>query len=139
MTQTNGQPKSKTSQRGRGTLQYPIQVQADYTLKQGRRILEKNRTHAIGLSSTELILYLPKPSPAASEIEVVLYWPAPTHAPLRMAVRVKGRIVRKQANAATVHIDRYDFTVLREPASAPGLTPRPTAKVPVPTAASLAS
>gem|GEM_PF-5417011 len=89
---------------------YPVRVEAGYTLRQGRRLIERGRVLTVGLNGTELVVESAKPWPSGLEVELVLNWPAPASSDKRIAVRIKGRTAGNQR----VRIGRYDFDILPE-------------------------
>jgi len=130
MKQTNGQFRSKTDGKRTANRPYPVQVEANYLLRSGRRIVDKGRVQTVTVSQTELVLDSAKQLPPGLDIELTLQWPMPTDSSGRVAVRVKGRTAR-QANRTTVQIGGYDFAILPQRNAKPSAPQRATAKTPL--------
>lgn len=125
MKRTNGPSPSRTVRPSQGNVPYPVEVEAAYTLKQGRRIVEKGHVKTVGVSRTDLLLDSGSPLPLGMDVELIADWPSAPNAGKGMVVRIKGKTVRGPANEVAVRIARYDFEVLPERASG---TPQQSAK-----------
>jgi hypothetical protein len=95
---------------------YPLQIDAEYVVRRGRRVVEQGGGRVVSMGQHELILDSAQPIASGLRIECNLPWPGPE---LALVLRLKGRTVSSHGNRTSVWIAHYQFQSVKKAQPAP--------------------
>ena len=95
----------------RSSRRYPIQIDLEYSLIRGQRVMGTGQGRTLNFSSDGVLFESDVALPLGTGIELSIQWPVLLRGQVGLALHATGRIVRAEGNRTAVRIDHHDFRI----------------------------
>lgn len=100
----------------RSHRRYPMRVDLEYKLLDGKKVLKTGVGRTLNLSSSGILFESGESIPTGTTIRVFLSWPVPLNDRVGLTLCVMGRTVRSSGNCTAVEILSHEFRTRPVPA-----------------------
>ena len=109
MTSHYRQEFARPSALRRSHRRYPMQVDLEYKLLDGKKVLKTGAGRTLNLSSSGILFESGESLPIATAIRLSIAWPAQLNDRVGLTLCVMGRTVRSSGNCTAVEILSHEF------------------------------
>ena len=100
----------------RNSIQYPITMELQYTLRERTRRVGMGLTKRI--SSREVVFTADQPIAEGTKLEIAIVWPVLLHDRIPLKLVIEGEVFQCGGQEMTVRFVKYQFRTRRPPAAA---------------------
>jgi len=93
----------------RSHRRYPMNVELEYKLLDGKTVLKTGFGRTLNLSSTGVLFECQETLPVGTQIRLSLAWPARLNDKVGLTLCINGRTVRSSGNCAAIEIINHEF------------------------------
>ena len=93
----------------RGNIRFPVQEELKYRVLHSKSTALAGVGHTINMGSSGVLFTTEDRLPVGRQVEISVNWPARLDGTCPLKFVATGRVVRSEATAAAVRIERYEF------------------------------
>ena len=93
----------------RSHRRYPMNVELEYKLLDGKKVLKSGSGRTLNLSSSGVLFECDEPLPLGAQIRLLLIWPAQLNDRVGLTLCVNGRTVRSVGTCTAMEIVSHEF------------------------------
>ena len=104
-------PSFKQLRNSRPDRHYPVELDIDYQIVKGTKMVEAGRGRTVSISSTTVVFKVDHQIPAGLKIKAVLEWPVRLRNSVPLRLHIHGLTVPQEQGCSGIRISGYEFRI----------------------------